>query len=233
MPIIERIVKFCCRHPALAVALSLAATLAAGWFTATHFTMNSDSAQLIASDVGWRQREIKYDAAFPQQSSLILVVVDGQTPELAEAATAALTAKLSQNPALFPSVRRPDGGDFFNHNGLLFLPLTEVQQTLQQLFRAQPFLGGMASDPSLRGVMGSLDTALLGVSSGQAQLADLDAPVSIFADSLSAAAHGQTRFLPWRSLVSGSPARPEELRRFITVKPKLNFEALEPRSEEH
>ena len=83
----------------------------------------------------------RFDALFPQQTNLILVVIDGATPELAEAAAASLSAKLAADPKLFPSVRRPDGGDFFNHNGLLFLPLPEVQQTMQQLFKAQPFLG--------------------------------------------------------------------------------------------
>ena len=67
---------------------------------------------------------------------------------------------------------------------MLFLPLAEVQATTQQLFKAQPFLGALAADPSLRGILDSLSTALLGVSAGQAKLADLDAPMARFADSL-------------------------------------------------
>ena len=231
MPIIERIVNVCCRNAALTVAAALALTVAAGWFTQSRFAMNTDSAKLISADVPWRQREIKFDALFPQQSNLILVVIDGQTPELAEAAAASLSAKLTSQPRLFPAVRRPDGGDFFNHNGLLFLPLPEVQQTVQQLFKAQPFLGAMAADPSLRGVMGSLQTALLGVSSGQAKLADLDAPMVRFEASLAAAARGQTQYLSWRSLITNAPPKPEEIRRFIEVKPHLNFDALEPGAE--
>src|SRR5581483_10571078 len=231
MPVIERIVTFCCRHALLTVAAALALTLATGWFTASHFAMNTNSENLISADVAWRQREIRFDALFPQQSNLILVVIDGATPELAEAAAASLSDKLKADPKLFPSVRRPDGGDFFNHNGLLFLPLADVQQTTQQLFKAQPFLGALAADPSLRGVMGSLDTALLGVSSGQAKLDDLDGPLVRFGDSLTAAAQGRTEYLAWRSLITNAPPRPEELRRFIEVKPHLNYDALEPGAE--
>src|ERR1019366_8863608 len=109
-----------------------------------------------------------------------------------------------------------------------FLPLADVQATLQQLFKAQPFLGAMAADPSLRGIMDSLSTALLGVASGQAKLADLDAPITRFADSFSAAANGQVKYLSWRSLITDAPPRPEELRRFIEVQPALDFNALEP-----
>ena len=228
MPIIERIVNFCCRNAALTVVAALALALGSGWYTQSHFAMNTDEAKLISADVGWRQDEIRFDALFPQQSNLILVVIDGRTPELADAAAAVLTARLQTNKALFPRVARPDGGDFFNHNGLLFLPLTEVQATTQQLFRAQPFLGGMAADPSLRGVTDSLSTVLLGVTGGQAKLSDLDAPMARFADSLAAAAAGRTQYLSWRSLISGAPAKPEELRRFIEVQPRLDFDALEP-----
>src|SRR6201985_2156404 len=190
--LIERIVAFCCRWPASVALAALVLTVGAGAYTNAHFAMNTDSEKLISADVGWRQREIQFDRQFPQQSNLILVVIDGKTPELAEAGAASLTARLTKNKNLFPDVRRPDGGPFFDHNGLLFLPLKDVQATTQQLFKAQPFLGALAGDPSLRGVMYSLSTALLGISQGQAKLSDLDVPMTRFSKVLTAAAHGQT-----------------------------------------
>ena len=228
MPIIERIVSFCCRHAVLTVLLAVLATMGASAFIAAHFAMNTDSEQLISAKVGWRKREIAFDNKFPGQSNLIAVVIDGATPELADAAASALFAKIAADKTLFPSVRRPDGGAFFDHNGMLFLPLADVQATAQQLFKAQPFLGAMAADPSLRGVLDSLSTALLGVSSGQANLADLDAPMVRFEDSFSAAANTQVKYLSWRSLITDAPPRPDELRRFIEVQPALDFNALEP-----
>ena len=128
-------------------------------------------------------------------------------------------------------VLRPDGGPFFNQNGILFLPLPEVKDTTQQLIKAQPFLGGLAADPSLRGIMANLSTYLLGVQAGQAKLADFDIAMARFADVLTAAARGRVDYLSWRSLITGSPAKPEELRRFIEVKPRLDFNALEPGKE--
>ncbi len=228
MPIIERTVTFCCRHAALTVLAALLITLGAAYYTQTHFNMNTDSEQLISAKVSWRQRELAFDSKFPGQSNLIAVVIDGATPELAEAAAASLSARIAADKALFPSVRRPDGGEFFDHNGLLFLPLSDVQATAQQLFKAQPFLGALAADPSLRGILDSLSTALMGVTAGQAKLADLDAPMARFEDSFAAAANGQVKFLSWRSLITGAPPRPEEIRRFIEVQPALDFNALEP-----
>jgi uncharacterized protein len=226
--LIERIVAFCCRWPASVTLAALALALAAGAFTSAHFAMNSDSEKLISADVGWRKREIQFDRLFPEQSNLILVVIDGKTPELAEAGAASLADRLARDKNLFPDVRRPDGGAFFDHNGLLFLPAKDVETTTQQLFKAQPFLGALAADPSVRGVMDSLSTALLGVSQGQANLSDLDVPMTRFGQVFAAAAQGKIDYLSWRALITGAPPRPEELRRFIEVKPRLDFNALEP-----
>jgi hypothetical protein len=190
--------------------------------------MNTNSEELISASVGWRQREIAFDKKFPNQTGLIAVVIDGATPELAEDAANQLTNRLNEDKFLFRSVRREGGGDFFNHNGMLFLPLADVQNTVNQLFKAQPFLGPLAADPTLRGILDSLSTALTGVTAGQAKLADLDAPLSLFADSFGAAADGQVHYLSWRSLMTNTPPRPEELRRFIEVRPTLDYNALEP-----
>ena len=234
MTVVKRIVAFCCRWPWAVILACLLLTGGTGWYTQQNFAINTDSEQLIDAKVGWRVRQANFDAHFPQKSNLTVVVVDGATPERAESAAARLTEKLSANPALFTHVRRPDGA-FFNQNGLLFLSLKEVQDTSQQLIKAQPFLGGLAFDPSLRGIMTNLSTVLLGVSAGEAKLADFGRAMSQFADVFAAAAaqdknkdKGKTQYLSWRSLITGAPARPEELRRFIEVKPRLDFNALEP-----
>lgn len=231
MRTVERIVAFCCRWPLAVILASLLLALGAGWYTSQNFAMNTDSEQLIDAKVGWRMRQARFDAAFPQKTNLTAVVIDGQTPELAESAAARLTEKLQADSKHFSFVRRPDGGTFFNQNGLLFLSLEEVRDTTQQLIKAQPFLGGLASDPSLRGIMNNLDTVLLGVGAGEAKLADIQTPMARFADTFEAAAQGKTEYMSWRSLITGAPPRPEEIRRFIEVKPRLDFNALEPGAE--
>lgn len=231
MRTVESIVTFCCRWPWLVIAASLFLALGAGWYTSQNFAINTDSEQLIDAKVGWRMRQARFDAAFPQKTNLTAVVIDGKTPELAESAAARLTEKLQANPRLFSNVRRPDGGAFFNQNGLLLLSLDEVRDTTQQLIKAQPFLGGLAGDPSLRGIMTNLNTVLLGVGAGEAKLSDIQTPMALFTNTLEGAAKRETRFLSWRSLITGAPAKPEEIRRFIEVKPRLDFNALEPGAE--
>src|SRR6202000_2533291 len=141
--------------------------------------------------------------------------------ELAESAAARLNERLVANPKLFTPVRRPDGA-FFSPNVLLLPPLKEVQSTTQQLIKAQPFLGSLAADPSLRGIGGTLSTALLGINSGDAKPADLDAPMARFAEVFEAAAKGEVHYMSWQSLISNAPPAPDRLRRFIIVKTRLD-----------
>lgn len=231
MSIIERIVAACARMPALVALIGIALGATSGLYTAANFNMDTDSTKLISPKVDWRKREIHFDSLFPQHVNLILIVVDGKTPELAERATADLTAKLAGQKKLFAVVRRPDGGDFFNKNGLLFLPLAEVKANTEQMIQAAPFLGPMAADPSLRGIMSSLQIALQGVEHGDAKLADLDKPINAFGGALAEVVAGQRTFLSWRTMVTGAPANARETRRFIEVQPQLNFGALEPGSD--
>jgi len=226
MTVVERIVAFCCRFPWAVITLCLLAAGITGFYTSQNFAMNTDSEQLIDAKVGWRMRQARFDAEFPQQSNITVAVIDGATPELAESATARLTQKLMADTKHFTHVRRPD--DFFIQNGLLFLPLKEVRETTQQLIKAQPFLGSLAADPSLRGIANTLSTALLGIKSGDAKLADLDGPMARFAEVFEAAAKGQVKYMSWRSLITGAPPQPDELRRFIMLKPRLDFSAIEP-----
>ena len=223
-----RIVAFCCRRAALVVVAGLVLGILAGLFAATHFKMNSDTAQLISSDLPWRQRQAAFDKLFPQNDNLIVTVVDGVTPERTEQGASALAAALAAHSDVFVSIRRPDAGDFFTHNGLLFLPIQKVKSTTEQMLKAQSFLGALAADPSLRGIMTSLSTALQGVQHGQASLEDLHKPVSAFANVLGDVEGHKKVFFSWQSLFGDGPPDPHQLRKFILAKPRLNYGALSP-----
>ena len=226
--LVARLAEFSATH---AVALLLLAVLAAGAsaaHVARHFAIDTDSVKLISSDLEWRKREIAFDAAFPQRVDLLLVVVEGPSPELTELASATLAEALASKPELFRSVRRPDGSAYFRRNAFLFLDTAEVQQTTEQIVAAQPFLGPLAADPSLRGIVEGLDLALTGVLQGEAKLAQLSAPLEQIGATTEAVLAKRFASLSWRSLLTGQPSLPRELRRFILTQPKLDYSALEP-----
>jgi hopanoid biosynthesis associated RND transporter like protein HpnN len=223
-----RIVDACRRHALLVAVFYVALAIASGFYAASHLSIDTDLGKLISSDQPWRQQERALDKAFPQNSDLMAIVIDGATPDQASDATAALAERLGQRPDLFKSIRIPGGGDFFAKNGLLFMPKQELQNFADQLIGAQPLLGTLASDPSLSGVFGTLDLLAQGAEHGDVPASDLDGPFNAISAAIEAALQGKYAPLSWQTLLSGRNADPRELRHFILVQPVLDYDALQP-----
>jgi hopanoid biosynthesis associated RND transporter like protein HpnN len=226
--LIGRVVEACCERAWSVLLLSLVVAGLAFSYVSQHIAIDTDSEKLFPPDLPWRQRQAVLDRAFPQRNGLIAVVIDGATPELAQKAADDLSRRLATIHGPFRSVTQPDGGPFFAHNGLLFLSTAEVERTARELIAAQPLLGSLAADPSLRGVMDTIDRLMQGVRHGATKLADVDRALRALADSLQAALAGKLQSLSWQTLISGHPPSPRALRRFILVQPVLQFDALEP-----
>jgi len=225
---VARLVDFARRHAVAIVTGVLAATVATGFFTAGHLAINTDIEQMLPRDQDWRQHEIALDQAFPQNANLLAIVVDGATPEAADGAADALAARLRAQPGLFRHVRRPDGGAFFERNGLLFLPIDELQSVAQQLISAQPVIGSLAQDPSLRGLFGALTLFLQGIGRGDVGIDKLDPTLTVIATAVAGTIDGTGTPLSWGEMLTGAKPDPHELRRFVVTQPVLDFSALEP-----
>ena len=156
---IERTVALSTRQPWAVIIIALALTLAGLYLTVTRFAINTNTERLIAADVPWRKAVENYSKAFSRGRDLIVAVVEGDTPEVADEAADKLAQAFAGHPGVLRSVRRPDSGPFFDKNGLLFLSLDELTRTTEQLIERQSFLGPLAADPSLRGVMGGSSSA--------------------------------------------------------------------------
>jgi len=166
--IIGRTVDFCTRNARLVIIVGIAFAAVSGLYTARHFAVNTDLANLISSNLPWRQRELAYEKAFPQSIESIIAVVHAPTPELAGAAASAVTERLSGRSGLFHSVRDVAGGAFFERNGLLFLPIELLTGTMHELTEAAPLIRVLAADPSLRvGVSRTLSTGAHGAAASK------------------------------------------------------------------
>ncbi len=214
----------CAAHAWVVAGLALVLGAGALGFAVSHFSLSSDTEGMISPKLAWRQREVAFNHLFQNEGGKIVVVIDGATPELAEEASAALTARLSVRTDLFRQVERP--GAYFQREGLLYEPLDQVRSQLAQLISAQPFLGPLAADPSLRGLAGTLSTAVKGVNAGQANLGQLAGPVGGLADTLDDLRAGKLAFFSWRALISGKTPDQSETRQLILASPVLNYAAL-------
>jgi uncharacterized protein len=226
--VIVRVIGFCTRHSFVVTIAALVLGLGSALYVVRHFAIDTDTSELLSSDLPWRKAEADYRKAFPQEVDSILAVVEAPTPEFARGAAMELVGRLSKQSSLFRSVSNVSGGDFFARNSLLYLPADQLQTTLQKLRTAAPLLRILASDPSLRGLARALEGALQGVKTGQVSLDDLAPPMNAAADALEPALAGQPAAFSWRVLVNGAPAKPEDLRQFVSAWPILDYDRLEP-----
>src|SRR5215813_13172581 len=225
---ITRLVQLSSRYawPTI-LSFLLLAVVSAAYFT-RHFAIVTDSKELLSSSLPWRQQERMLHNAFPQRIDQIIAVIDASTPEAADDAADALVNGLASRSDVIRSVSRPDGGEFFERDGILLLSLDEVQRSTADLISAQPFLGTLAADPTLRGVFRTLSQSLEGVRLGKAKLEDLKPALAALADSLELLAKGKSPAFSWRELITGRPPKLSELRRFVNIEPVLDFGDLQP-----
>ncbi len=225
--IVVSIVKTCTRFATLTLALALILAVGSGYYTARHFAINTDINTLISDKMDWRQRDIQFDKAFDRDAT-ILAVVEAPTPELTSSAAAALEAKLRNDKTNFVSMQPLGSGEFFEKNGLLFLPTKEVAEATSQFEKAAPLIEIMAGDPSIRGLTGALETGLAGVKRGEVKLDGTARPFNLIAQTVEDVLNKGSANFSWRELVSTKGLTDSDKRAFIEFKPVIDYSALEP-----
>jgi uncharacterized protein len=226
--IVVSIVKACTRFAIPVVVLSLILAVGAGYYAARNFTINTDINTLISPNLDWRQRDIQFEEAF-DRDRLILAVVEAPTPELTSLAARALADKLSGDTKHFESVTPLGSGEFFEKNGLLFLPTEEVAQVTGELESGAPLIEIMAGDPSIRGLTGALETGLAGIKRGQVKLENAARPFNLISETVEDVLNNKSNpTFSWRELTSDKPLTDSDKRAFIEFKPVLDYQALEP-----
>jgi hopanoid biosynthesis associated RND transporter like protein HpnN len=225
---IANLVAASSRHARWLVAFAAVLCLVAGVFVAQRFTIHTEMEALVPADVPFRVHDRALEAVFAQQADDITLVIDGRTPELAQTAAVRLAEQLGKRSDLYRFVERPGAGAFFDREGLLYLPLHDVQQTTAALIRAQPLIAPVASDPSLRGVMGSLSTAADGVAAGDAAAADLAKPLKSLANVADAVGRGAPAAFSWQALITGRESTVDDRRQVVVAVPRTDRASGEP-----
>lgn len=226
-----RLVDWSARHARLVAAIAALLTPLFFVIAAANLRINADTKGMISNDLPFRRQTIEFDQLFPHRVDLLVVVIDAPTPDRATDAAAALAARLAQEPKFFHSVDRPEAAEIFRRDGLLFLSVPKVQAIADQIIAAQPMIGTLAADPTARGVLATVDLVAQALQSEAVALEALEPALDALADSVEAALAGKAQALAWGRLLAGRDAGSEDTRRFLLVKPVLDYASLTPGAE--
>ena len=221
------IVGFSARARWLVVAIAVGVAAYSAFFVRQNFAIDTNINNLISHNLPWRQHQAAYLKAFPGQETSILAVIDAPTPELAQSAAARLSKALLLRRDEIRNAQDVRGSAFFRRNGLLYLSDEELSSILRQLARSGPLLGSLVSDPSLRGIMSSIDLSLRGVRFRRISLDTLAPQFRGLTDAIDNTLSGKPAYFSWTAQLQAAGPKPQT-RQFVTISPVLDFNALEP-----
>jgi len=211
-------------RPRLTGLVTLALGALAAWYAAGRLGVNTDSANMIEATVPWRQHFNDYRDAFPLRDRNLLIVVDAATPASADAFTAELLRALRAQPERYLSPLVAGEGEFFERNGLLYLPTAELEALTNRLAGAQPLLGLLEQRFDGAAVLGVAARALTAEAAGSAGA--LASFYEEIARGIAGTADGGVTPVAWDRLVAAGP--PPTTRRIVALQPALDFGRLQP-----
>ena len=197
-------------------------------YAVNNLGLDADLANMVSAELPVRKALEKYKQAFPQYVDLMVLVVEGKTSEHVDDATAALASQLASNQSLFRSVYVPGAGPFFERHGLLYLGLDDLVELSDRIAAAQPVLGKLAADFSLRGLFNTLTTVI--EHADQNDTLDLAPILDAIDITLTSALAGHHPPLPlsWRAVLQKGSPDDSVQRGFILVQPWPDYSALFP-----
>ncbi|MCH8092319.1 MAG: MMPL family transporter, partial [Proteobacteria bacterium] len=206
------------RRFALWVTLfALALSGASLFYAAGNLGINTSTGDMISKDVPYRRGWEDFKRAFPQFADTIVVVVDGESADIAEDAAAALARRLEAEKGLFRNVYWPGGDPYLRQNGLLYLSRDELSTLTDRLADAQPLLAELITDNSLRGLMEVLTEAAGEIAKGTEAGGGLVRLFDAMSATFEAETVGRPRNLGWREVMAGEAEDAGDRRRIIIV----------------
>jgi hopanoid biosynthesis associated RND transporter like protein HpnN len=197
-------------------------------YTAANLGINTDTANMIAGDLPWRDSFDEYRSLFSVRDRNLVVLVEAEQANIAEQHARELAAKMRAEPALFPSVFLAGDGEFFARNGLLYLSVDELEALSDRLVAAQPLIGQIALRPNGAGVLGVLADAIEESRqfAGEDPVEPLQRSIANLLETSRTGAAGQ---LDWRALLE-TGEQPSS-RQLILIRPDMDFSRVRPARE--
>jgi uncharacterized protein len=214
------------RYPKTLLLLILLACGVSLYYTIGHLGIDTNTSKILSEELPFQQDRERFIEAFPQDDQAMLVVVDAPTPEQATRAVNYLDTQFHNEKQQIKSVYIPGAGEFFDRHGLLYLEQDELEELAAKLAEAQPFVGTLSRDNSLKSLLSILEQA---ITTDERELpVDLNPLLDKIRLAVRAVLDGKPYRLSWQQMMIGEDQELLSSQRFILIKPQLDFNELMP-----
>jgi len=224
--IIEALAGWILYHSRLVVGLAILASTISTFYAVTTLSLNTDMSQMLSANLPYRQAEELFRKTFPQFSNSVLLVVEADTPEMADTAVAIIEERLTNQQELIQSVYVPNGEPYWKTHALLYLDVEELQTVASALEHSQPFIDALSNDPSFPGLLTLLSQRLNTQSTREDPILTellLRIPQAIRATMTE---HPYT--VSWPHVLMNDHSPQESITKLMIVHPKLDYQSLYP-----
>jgi len=157
----SRLFAFVARRPRLILALALLFSALSVIYTMKNMEFLTGRDDLMPKNAPFQMDYQAYRREFGDQEEIVAVVESDDAEKTTRAADA-LFQRLNRETGLFRDIFYPGGLPYFRKNGLLFMPLEDLQQLRHTLTMAAPVLKDLAAAPSVQTLFSSLTSQIDG-----------------------------------------------------------------------
>lgn len=207
-----KFIQFIERYRLAIIFAYIALTIFSVFYIKDNLGVNTDTTDMLSSDLEWRKLDIEYEKEFPQFTDNLLVVIESNTPDQASDTAVKLHTALKDNPKLISDIFYPNLLPYFRQSAFLFLDTDELQDLADQLATIQPFLGTLLADKNLRGLFNMLSDALEYKQDGE----DID--LKPLLTEINRAFEDENYFVSWQKLMSPDNNEKPVYREFIVLR---------------
>ncbi|MEM0922351.1 MAG: MMPL family transporter [Pseudomonadota bacterium] len=209
----------------LAVLAALTALVGISIWAAAGLEIDTDSSRMLNPELPFQADALALRAAFPEDKTAILILVEAETAETADQAVTQIATKLEDAPGI-ARVFAPSIDPYLLRNGLLWSDLAAFDGQMRRISQSANLIATLRSDPNVAGFLSALDQARR-LAEGAGRGADLAPIYQEAAKVFDAAAEGRVAPLAWISAMAGDAGSSAVLR-VLTVTPEPDYTALNP-----
>lgn len=226
--LIRRIVEFCSRHAWLVFIVYLLLAIVSIFVTSKKLDITTDTTKMFSTKMPWKQRSDWMGKNFPNREGILVAIIEAKIPEERELSAEILVNQLNQDKKHFYFASSPENNPFLVKNGLMFLDPPVLDQTLNTIIRAQPFLSSLAADTSARGLFDTLGMVVEGIKENQVDLEQFKNELNGFAKTLEKASQRDFEPFSWEKSLSGELSSLAGRYQIVVAKPKMDLTSLQP-----